>query len=72
MSWSKTFEELDKSVHDRNSFDCGELELNVFIKTQAAKHMQAGISRTMVLPSNIPLLNNKLYITDLQQHQALP
>lgn len=62
MSWTNKFAELDKSVHDRNSFDCGELELNVFIKTQAAKHMQAGISRTMVLPSNIPLLNNKFPI----------
>jgi len=59
MSWVKEFEELNKSVHDRNSFDCGEHELNVFIKTQAAKHMQAGISRTMVLPSKVPLLNKK-------------
>lgn len=59
MSWEKEFEELSKSIHDRNSFDCGENELNVFIKTQAVKHMQAGISRTMVLPSKIPLLNKK-------------
>ena len=62
MSWAKEFEELNKSVHDRNSFDCGEYELNVFIKTQAAKHMQAGISRTMVLPSKMPLLNKKYSI----------
>lgn len=59
MSWGKTFEELSKSVHDRESFDCGEEELNTFIKTQAAKHMQAGISRTMVLPSTLPLPNQK-------------
>lgn len=59
MSWSKTFEELSKSKHDRNSFDCGENELNTFIQTQAAKHMQAGISRTMVLPGTAPLLNQK-------------
>ena len=32
MSWEKEFEELSKSIHDRNSFDCGENELNVFIK----------------------------------------
>ena len=62
MSWAKEFEELKKSTHDRNSFDCGEHELNVFIKTQAVKHMQAGISRTMVLPSKIPLLNKKYAI----------
>lgn len=59
MSWSKTFEELSKSKHDRDSFDCGESELNTFIQTQAAKHMQAGISRTMVLPGTAPLLNQK-------------
>ncbi|KNA54796.1 hypothetical protein VC274080_024015, partial [Vibrio cholerae 2740-80] len=55
MSWGKEFVELSKSKHDRDSFDCGEQELNTFIKTQAAKHMQAGISRTMVLPSAHPL-----------------
>ena len=59
MSWSKTFEESSKSKHDRDSFDCGESELNIFIQTQAAKHMQAGISRTMVLPGAVPLLNQK-------------
>lgn len=59
MSWSKTFEELSKSKHDHDSFDCGESELNTFIQTQAAKHMQAGISRTMVLPGTAPLLNQK-------------
>ena len=60
MSWSQKFVELDKSLHDRESFDCGETELNHFIKTQAAKHMQAGISRTMVLPALTPLPNQKL------------
>ena len=62
MSWSKEFVELDKSVHDRASFDCGEIELNLFIQTQAAKHMQAGISRTMVLPASSPLPNQKIPI----------
>lgn len=59
MSWGKEFVELCKLKHDRHSFDCGEQELNTFIKTQAAKHMQAGISRTMVLPSAQPLLKQK-------------
>lgn len=59
MSWGKKFEELSKTKHDRHSFDCGEHELNQFIKTQAAKHMQAGISRTMVLPSDVPMMNQK-------------
>ncbi len=62
MSWGKAFVELCKLKHDRNSFDCGEQELNSFIKTQAVKHMQAGISRTMVLPSTQPLLNQKYAI----------
>ncbi len=59
MSWSKKFVELDKRIHDRNSFDCGEEELNNFIKTKAAKHMAAGISRTMVLPAANPLPDGK-------------
>ena len=62
MSWAKIFEELSKNTHDRESFDCGEVELNTFIKTQAAKHMQAGISRTMVLPNTAPLPNQKFPI----------
>ena len=62
MSWGTEFVELTKSQHDRSLFDCGAPELNDFIKTQAVKHMQAGISRTMVLPSTQPLLNQKYAI----------
>lgn len=59
MSWSKTFVELAKSVHDRESFACGEPELDDFIKKQALRHMQAGISRTMVLPAVKPMLDGR-------------
>ena len=59
MNWSNQFVELDKSTHDRDSFDCGETELNEFIHKFAAKHMHAGISRTMVLPATTALPNNK-------------
>lgn len=59
MSWSVEFVEIDKARHDRDSFDCGEEELNRFLQTQAVKHMQAGISRTMVLPAKQPLPNQK-------------
>lgn len=62
MIWAKAFVQLDKNIHDRRSFDCGEEELNSFIYTKAAKHMQAGISRTMVLPTTIELPNQKLPI----------
>lgn len=62
MSIGRAFVELNKAIHDHNSFDCGEPELNNFIKAHAAKHMQAGISRTMVLPSVQPLLNQKYAI----------
>lgn len=44
------FEKLDKSVHDRTTFDCGEEELNNFLRTKAASHQAANISRTLVLP----------------------
>lgn len=46
------FIELNKSIHDRKSFDCGEEELNDFLKTKAAKHMEQGISKTFVLVDN--------------------
>ena len=28
MSWSDEFVELDKTIHDRASFDCGESAIN--------------------------------------------
>lgn len=59
MSLSKQFIELDRTKHDRASFDCGEIELNVFLQNHAAKHMNAGISRTLVLPTVQPLINQK-------------
>jgi predicted GNAT family N-acyltransferase len=55
VRYSNRFEEINKSRHDRNSFDCGQNELNDFIKTKAAKHMAAGISRTLVLPASDPV-----------------
>lgn len=59
MNWGTAFEELDKKRHDRAAFDCGEPALNHFLKTAAAKHMEAGISRTLVLPSAAPDHNQK-------------
>jgi GNAT superfamily N-acetyltransferase len=48
---SSRFVELDKEQHDRNSFDCGVEELNAFLQQSAARHKEAGISMTMVLPT---------------------
>ncbi len=50
MTPSCAFVELKKAVHNRKSFDCGRDELNIFLKQFAAKHRNAGISMTMVLP----------------------
>ncbi|MGL4733689.1 MAG: GNAT family N-acetyltransferase [Enterovibrio sp.] len=55
------FVELDKTKHERTTFHCGQSELDLFLKTQALKHMQAGVSKTMVLPSHC-LPNQKLAI----------
>ena len=59
MNWAYEFVELDKAVYDRASFNCGEAELNVFLQTQAAKHMKVGISKTMLLPAFVPLSGGK-------------
>ncbi|MDO9042040.1 MAG: GNAT family N-acetyltransferase [Desulfocapsaceae bacterium] len=62
MSFDNRFVELDKTHHDRAAFECGENELNVFIRTQAARHMEIGISKTMLLPASVPLSNGKCSI----------
>ncbi len=59
MNWSNEFVELDKAIHDRVSFDCGEVELNGFIQKHAVRHMEVHISRTMLLPASKPLPNGK-------------
>ena len=59
MKYSNEFAELDKAIHDRISFDCGESELNDFIQKYAAKHMEAGISTTMVLSASELLPDGK-------------
>jgi len=58
MSHQKEFVDLNKSIHDRVSFDCKEPELNTFIRTLASKHMKSGISKTQVLPATISLPTN--------------
>lgn len=62
MNWGDEFVSLDKSIHDRASFDCGEAELNEFLQRHAARHMEAGISTTMVLPASEPLSDGKFPI----------
>lgn len=51
MEYEKEFVFLDKTLHERETFDCGEPELNSFLQTKASKHMAAGISTTRVLPA---------------------
>ncbi len=62
MNFGIKFVALNKALHDRNSFDCGEIQLNSFIQKQAAKHMQVGISKTMILPDITSIENNKYKI----------
>jgi len=60
--WGNEFVELSKTIHERNSFDCGKEELNNFLQTRAAKHMGARVSRTFLLPSKDNLPNGKTSI----------
>lgn len=41
------FHPLDKSF-DRNSFDCGSVELNSFLKTKARQNQSVGFNKTFV------------------------
>ncbi len=51
MNPSSRFVELDKTIHNRKSFDCGTEVLNTFLQQFAVRHRESGISKTMVLPS---------------------
>jgi len=62
MAWAKEFVELDKKLHDRQSFVCSKEPLNQFLKTQAAKHAKDGVSRTYVLLGTETLENGKFPI----------
>jgi GNAT superfamily N-acetyltransferase len=44
---------LDKAVHDRAAFDCGEAALDDFLKTKAAQHQVRRVSRTFVLTDSV-------------------
>jgi GNAT superfamily N-acetyltransferase len=60
--WENEFVELNKTIHERESFDCGKEELNNFLKTRAAKHAEAGVSRTFLLPSKDNSPDGKTFI----------
>ncbi len=70
---------LDKAVHDRAAFDCGEPPLNEFLRTRAAKHQAQRISRSFVLtdsaePARIlgyySLSNCQIAREDLSEQEA--
>ncbi|HSW94004.1 MAG TPA: GNAT family N-acetyltransferase [Gammaproteobacteria bacterium] len=41
-------ERLDTNLHDRQSFDCGVLELNIFLKQHANQNQSKNMSKTYV------------------------
>ena len=47
----KQFVPLDKKLHDRKSFDCGNDELNRFLSQNAKRGMDARVNYTWVLPA---------------------
>ena len=54
MKPGKAFVELDKALHLRVGFDCGEPLLNDFLATKAVRHMALGVNFTKVLPASVP------------------
>jgi GNAT superfamily N-acetyltransferase len=45
----RRIEALDRARHQRESFDCGEPVLNVFLRQYAARQKDKGISQTFVM-----------------------
>ena len=43
--------QLDKTVHDRKTFDCGEDALNNYLKSVAGQHDVKSLARTFVITS---------------------
>src|SRR5688572_24073505 len=41
-------ERLDKKIHDRQGFDCGEVTLNDYLKFTARQHMDKGYAQVWV------------------------
>lgn len=79
MTPTKRFVELNKSKHDRQSFECGSEELNQFIRRYALQHRHAGISKTTVLParktpgSDLPAICSYYTLSHTEiERQALP
>lgn len=46
------FEPLDKTVHNRDDFDCGVSVLNDFLRTKASKEMKQRLNTTYVLTTD--------------------
>lgn len=60
---SQNFTLLDVSVHDVKRFDCGRIEMNLFLSRFAQKNSKVGLSKTWVLPSNSSCVDKKLSIS---------
>ncbi|UJF20357.1 GNAT family N-acetyltransferase (plasmid) [Vibrio sp. SS-MA-C1-2] len=45
-------QQLDKKIHNKNSFDCGDAYLNNYLKKTAGQHGKKDLSRTFVLTSD--------------------
>ncbi len=52
-------EQLNTTLHDRNSFDCGVDELNVFLKQHANQNQSKNMSKTYVAIVAVSSLNPK-------------
>ncbi len=59
MISNNQFVQLDTEKHERQTFDCGEDELNIFLKRYANQNAKTNISRTFVLPKREPNENGK-------------
>lgn len=70
---------LDKSTHDRGTFDCGVAALNDYLQKHAARHQKQRVSRVYVLVDNddpkiilgfYTLSNSEIRSANLDERQA--
>ena len=66
------FEKLDKSKHDRKSFDCGVVDLNLYLQKIANQDQKRSLSKVYVLAENSHIIGYYSISTHSVSRDSLP